>query len=140
MTRPLSRNGRLCIAFAGVAIGVLFAVVVIVAPKLVPAFGAFSFMLSALGGFIGLGGSMGRQRAKGRAERDRIAGPPPMPPTKPHRADSIARPAAKTDTTTTNVRCHNCQHVQAVPRSQSTFKCEQCKAHLKRRTAPAKSS
>jgi hypothetical protein len=40
----------------------------------------------------------------------------------------------------TNVRCYNCQHVQTVPVSQETFVCEQCKAHLKRRTAPAKSS
>jgi ribosomal protein S27E len=51
-----------------------------------------------------------------------------------------AQAAEKTDTTTTNVRCHNCEHVQAVPRSQPTFTCEQCKAHLKRRGAPAKSS
>jgi hypothetical protein len=30
--------------------------------------------------------------------------------------------------------------VQEVPVSQKTFACEQCKAHLKRRTAPANSS
>jgi hypothetical protein len=40
----------------------------------------------------------------------------------------------------TKVSCLHCQHVQAVPLSQPTFVCEQCKAHLKRRTAPAKSS
>ena len=40
----------------------------------------------------------------------------------------------------TKVRCLHCQHVQTVPVSQETFACEQCKAHLKRRTAPAKSS
>jgi hypothetical protein len=56
------------------------------------------------------------------------------------RADNTAQAAEKTETTTTNVGCPNCQHVQAVPRSQPTFVCEQCNAHLKRRTAPAKSS
>jgi len=40
----------------------------------------------------------------------------------------------------TTVRCHQCQHVQVVPLSQSTFVCEQCKATLKRRTTPAKGS
>jgi ribosomal protein S27E len=48
--------------------------------------------------------------------------------------------APQTDTTTTKVRCLHCQHVQTVPVSQKTFSCEQCKAHLKRRTAPATSS
>jgi predicted RNA-binding Zn-ribbon protein involved in translation (DUF1610 family) len=38
------------------------------------------------------------------------------------------------------VRCKSCQHVQLVPASQETFLCEHCKAHLKRRTAPAESS
>ena len=32
-----------------------------------------------------------------------------------------------------NVRCHNCQHMQAVPRSQSTFVCEKCNTKLTRR-------
>jgi hypothetical protein len=40
----------------------------------------------------------------------------------------------------TKVRCWHCQHVQTVPVSQETFTCEQCNAHLKRPTAPAKSS
>ena len=43
---------------------------------------------------------------------------------------------AKARATTTTVRCPNCQHVQAVPRSQPAFVCEGCKAHLKRRTQP----
>jgi membrane associated rhomboid family serine protease/ribosomal protein S27E len=38
--------------------------------------------------------------------------------------------------TFTNVGCPNCQHVQAVPRSQPKFVCEQCKAHLMRRAQP----
>jgi membrane associated rhomboid family serine protease/ribosomal protein S27E len=50
---------------------------------------------------------------------------------------TTAQPAEKTDTTTTNVGCPNCPHVQAVPRSQPTFVCEQCGAKLKRRTQPA---
>jgi hypothetical protein len=40
----------------------------------------------------------------------------------------------------TKVRCQHCQHVQTVPLSQPTFVCEQCKAHLKLRAAPANSS
>jgi membrane associated rhomboid family serine protease/ribosomal protein S27E len=48
--------------------------------------------------------------------------------------------ASNTPQKSTNVRCHNCEHVQAVPLSQPTFVCEQCGAKLKRRTAPAKSS
>jgi ribosomal protein S27E len=35
---------------------------------------------------------------------------------------------------TTNVRCHQCNHVQAVPASQTQFTCEQCGRHLKRKT------
>ena len=58
--------------------------------------------------------------------RDRIA----------HRADNTAQSAEKTNTTTTNVRRLHCQHVQTVPVSQETFSCEQCNAHLERRTAP----
>jgi ribosomal protein S27E len=48
--------------------------------------------------------------------------------------------APQTDTTTTKVRCLHCQHVQAVPRSQMTFVCEQCGAHLKRGAAATDSS
>jgi membrane associated rhomboid family serine protease/ribosomal protein S27E len=51
-------------------------------------------------------------------------------------ASTTAQAAGKTDTTTTNVGCPNCPHVQAVPRSQPTFVCEQCGAKLKRRTQP----
>ncbi|MEB4212316.1 zinc ribbon domain-containing protein [Mycobacterium sp. 94-17] len=36
--------------------------------------------------------------------------------------------------TSSKVRCHQCQHVQTVPQSESTFACEQCDAKLKRRT------
>jgi ribosomal protein S27E len=57
-----------------------------------------------------------------------------------HRADNTAQAAEKTDTAITKVRCLHCQHVQPVPRSQPTFVCEQCKAHLKRHTAPAESN
>jgi hypothetical protein len=35
--------------------------------------------------------------------------------------------------TTKNVRCHACQHVQAVPVTQSTFICEECGTSLKRK-------
>ena len=31
-----------------------------------------------------------------------------------------------------NVKCHKCQHVQAVPLSQPTFMCEKCNTKLKR--------
>ncbi len=48
--------------------------------------------------------------------------------------------APQTDTTTTNLGCPICHHVQAVPRSQPTFVCEQCGAQLKRRTQPDKGS
>lgn len=34
----------------------------------------------------------------------------------------------------TKVKCHSCQHVQAVPLSQHTFVCEQCGTKLQRRT------
>ena len=53
-------------------------------------------------------------------------------PDAPQRAPSA--PAAPR--TFTNVGCPNCQHVQAVPLSQPKFVCEQCKAHLTRRTQP----
>jgi membrane associated rhomboid family serine protease/ribosomal protein S27E len=51
-------------------------------------------------------------------------------PDAPQRTPSA--PAAPR--TFTNVGCPNCQHVQAVPLSQPKFVCEQCKAHLTRRT------
>ncbi len=38
----------------------------------------------------------------------------------------------------TKVRCHRCQHVQAVPLSQSKFVCEECGMTLQRRTQPVK--
>jgi Uncharacterised protein family UPF0547 len=40
---------------------------------------------------------------------------------------------------TSKVKCHHCQHVQAVPLNQSTFQCEQCDTKLRRRTTPTKS-
>ncbi|MGH3557711.1 MAG: hypothetical protein ACRDUT_03475 [Mycobacterium sp.] len=49
-------------------------------------------------------------------------------------------PATDAHEECTKVRCLHCQHVQTVPVSQETFSCEQCNAHLKRRTAPANSS
>ncbi|WP_143120027.1 zinc ribbon domain-containing protein [Mycobacterium marinum] len=36
------------------------------------------------------------------------------------------------------VRCHHCQHVQAVSVNDATFACEECGTQLKRRTTPAK--
>jgi hypothetical protein len=51
-----------------------------------------------------------------------------------------AQAAEKTDTSTTNVRCWVCQHVQTVPVGQEAFPCEQCNAHLTRRTPPADGS
>jgi hypothetical protein len=62
--------------------------------------------------------------------RDRIA----------RRAENTAQATEKTDTTTAKVTCRVCQHVQTVPISQETFSCEQCNAHLERRTAPQNSS
>jgi hypothetical protein len=56
------------------------------------------------------------------------------------RPPTSGSPEAEADEKCTKVRCSHCQHVQAVPVSQKTFSCEQCKAHLKRRTAPAESS
>ena len=52
--------------------------------------------------------------------------------TPPHRTPG----APNTPRTSTNVGCPNCQHVQAVPLSQPKYVCEQCKAHLMRRTQP----
>jgi uncharacterized paraquat-inducible protein A len=116
----LSRKRR----FTAMAIGLIFilgsAAVVISVYK-----GGTSAILP---GIIALGlgvGGVARAMERIRA-RDRIA----------HSAGNTAQAAEKTDTTTTRVRCPNCQHVQATPRSQPTFVCEQCKAHLTRRTAP----
>jgi membrane associated rhomboid family serine protease len=50
---------------------------------------------------------------------------------------ATAEAAEKTDPTTPTARCWVCQHVQAVPRSQPAFVCEQCGAKLERRTQPA---
>lgn len=57
------------------------------------------------------------------------------------RQEATTRPTAETpaQTRSTKVRCHKCQHVQTVPVSQTTFRCEQCKANLKRRTTADKS-
>lgn len=46
------------------------------------------------------------------------------------------QPAGKSS----KVRCNKCEHVQVVPRSDSTFVCEKCNAKLKRKTDSAKSS
>ena len=43
------------------------------------------------------------------------------------------QPAKAVVEKTTKVRCHKCQHTQEVPRSASTFQCEECNAKLKRR-------
>lgn len=37
----------------------------------------------------------------------------------------------------TKVRCYHCHHVQTEPVGQGAFSCEQCGAHLNRRTSPA---
>jgi hypothetical protein len=39
-----------------------------------------------------------------------------------------------------NMRCHHCQHVQAVPLGLQKFVCEQCGAKLMRKTPPVKGS
>lgn len=44
--------------------------------------------------------------------------------------------APHTDATTKNVGCPRCRHVQAVPRSQPTFVCEQCGVQLQRQMQP----
>ncbi len=70
------------------------------------------------------------------ATRGRGTGEP-----QPHTINpGTAQAAEKTDTTTTKVRCLHCQHVQTAPRSQPTFVCGRCNAHLKRRTAPVDGS
>jgi hypothetical protein len=125
MARPVSRKGRLCLAFAGLAIGVGSATAAwIVDPKLMAAMGGIGAALA-----LAANGLFYRPPGRKRAA-EAVA----------HRDDSTAQAAEKTDTTTTNVRCVHCQHVQTVPVSQKTFVCEQCEARLRRRTAPAKSS
>ena len=52
------------------------------------------------------------------------------------RQDADESKAADTPTPTgeaTNVRCFNCQHVQQVPASTTTFACEKCSTKLTRR-------
>src|ERR1700758_495612 len=113
----LSRKRRLWLAFAAIAIGAGSAIVVSkVYPALVPVMSILAVCMSGI--FVS---GPGRKHPEERATfelRDRIA----------HRADNTPQAAEKTDTTTTKVRCHKCQHVQVVPVSQKTFSCEQCKA------------
>jgi hypothetical protein len=63
------------------------------------------------------------------------------PPTKVQEKLPTTSGAPQTEARekSTKVRCLHCQHLQTVPVSQPTFVCEQCNAHLKRRTAPANS-
>lgn len=49
-------------------------------------------------------------------------------------AGATKQPSGKSS----KVRCSKCQHVQVVPRSDSTFVCEKCDAKLKRKTDSAK--
>jgi membrane associated rhomboid family serine protease len=57
------------------------------------------------------------------------------------RAAPVAdRGRPETGTNMGAVRCWVCQHVQAVPVGQKEFRCEQCNAHLQRRTKPANTS
>jgi ribosomal protein S27E len=127
----LSRKRRLWLAFAATAIGVGSGIAVWnVNPALMTVMGT---LLALAGSGIFVSGTRRKPAAEERAAfepRERIA----------HRADNTAQAGETTDTTTTKVKCLHCQHVQTVPVSQKTFSCEQCKAHLKRRTAPAKSS
>lgn len=48
----------------------------------------------------------------------------------PQRVDSVK--SAILSEKPPKVRCHHCQHVQAVPASLSTVECDQCNAKLKR--------
>jgi hypothetical protein len=61
-----------------------------------------------------------------------------------YEADLVGPPPKKVEQKppirSATVRCHHCEHVQTVPVSQKMFPCEQCNAHLKRRTAPGESS
>jgi hypothetical protein len=125
MARPLSRFGRLwlAVAVAGIAVGTGVAMFVINVNN--PALNAICGMLAfaTLPGFA-FGRGVGRARERRRLNK---------------RRRSSGAPGTEAQETSTKVRCLHCQHVQTVPVSQPTFVCEQCKAHLKRRTAPAKS-
>lgn len=88
--------------------------------------------------------------------RDDPTPPPPPPPPGDHAAAASQTPprgkatkqqhsgeSTKTQEATENaskLRCARCQHVQAVPVSQTTFECEQCGTKLRRRTAPAEAT
>jgi ribosomal protein S27E len=129
----LSRKRRLWLAFAATAIGAGSGIALWkVYPALTPLMGT---LLALAGSGIFVSG-----RGRKPAAEERAALEPHDPTPSRTRADNTARPADKTDTITTKVRCLHCQHVQTVAVSQKTFVCEQCKAHLKRRPAPAKSS
>src|SRR5277367_3151894 len=122
MARPLSRKGRLWLAVAGIAGGTGVAMVINVNN---PALNAIFVMLAfaTLNGFA-FGPGVGRARERRRLNK---------------RRRSSGAPETEAQETSTKVRCLHCQRVQTVPVSQETFSCEQCKARLKRRTAPAKS-
>jgi ribosomal protein S27E len=67
-----------------------------------------------------------------------VSGAPPkkVQENPPNTSDA---PEPEAHETYTKVRCNHCQHVQTVPVNQETFSCEQCRTHLKRAAAPAKS-
>jgi uncharacterized paraquat-inducible protein A len=124
MARPLSRRLWLAVAVAGIAVGtgVAMAVINVNNPALNAIFGMLAF--ATLPGF---GVGRGVVRARERRSLNK-------------RRRSSGAPETGAQETSTKVRCLHCQHVQTVPISQETFACEQCNAHLKRRTAPAKSN
>jgi hypothetical protein len=122
MARPRSRTARLG-AGLGIAVGTGTAIVINNHPALAALWGMVFFVYVCAQSLSWLGA--GLDKVEERAwRRGRIA----------------RRAAAKTDTTTATVRCWVCQHVSAVPQSQPTLVCEQCGAHLNRRTGPANSS
>jgi membrane associated rhomboid family serine protease len=47
---------------------------------------------------------------------------------------------AKAPETSTNIKCFNCGHVQAEPRSEATFRCAECGTKLRRKTQSATGS
>lgn len=108
----------LCVV-VGVGTVVLFA---LFAPKFLPLVGSTGAMVTAIGGLAATRSNRGSEGHSATV---------PITPR---------RPQANTNTATTNVGCPKCRHVQAVPRSQMTFVCEQCKAHLERGAAPTDSS
>jgi ribosomal protein S27E len=55
---------------------------------------------------------------------------PPMPP--PYRPPTA--PPKQPSGESTKIKCHHCEHVQAVPLSQQTFACEECGTKLRRAT------